>query len=240
VVAGEVKALAGQTARATEEIGAQIVAIRAATAEVVDAMRGVGTAIGEVDEVAAAIAAAVEQQAAVTGDIGASVQTVSEATRQTAQAMQDVSGMSEAAVGMGKEVLDGTDAINRTAETLQNELTQFLTALTYTEEDQRRRYERIDGHGLRARLIPSGQPEIDVTIQDISRGGVAVQCPLKAECGSEAMLVLPGTNEPVAARVVRAYDGLLGLVFRQEAESLARVDQAIDHITRAPAAHAAA
>ena len=165
---------------------------------------------------------------------------VSEATRQTAQAMQDVSGMSEAAVGMGKEVLDGTDAINRTAETLQNELTQFLTALTYTEEDQRRRYERIDGHGLRARLIPSGQPEIDVTIQDISRGGVAVQCPLKAECGSEAMLVLPGTNEPVAARVVRAYDGLLGLVFRQEAESLARVDQAIDHITRAPAAHAAA
>jgi methyl-accepting chemotaxis protein len=240
VVAGEVKALAGQTARATEEIGAQIVAIRAATAEAVDAMRGVGTAIGEVDEVAAAIAAAVEQQAAVTGDIGASVQTVSEATRQTAQAMQDVSGMSEAAVGMGKEVLDGTDAINRTAETLQNELTQFPTALTYTEEDQRRRYERIDGRGLRARLIPSGQPEIDVTIQDISRGGVAVQCPLKAECGSEAMLVLPGTNEPVAARVVRAYDGLLGLVFRQEAESLARVDQAIDHITRAPAAHAAA
>ena len=240
VVAGEVKVLAGQTTRATEEIRAQIAAIRAATAEVVDAMRGVGIAIGEVDEVAAAIAAAVEQQAAVTGDIGASVQTVSAATRQTAQAMQDVLGMSEAAVGMGKEVLDGTDAVNRTAEALQNELTQFLTALTNTEEDQRRRYERIDGHGLRARLLLSGQAEIDVTIHDISRGGVALQCAVKAECGSEATLVLPGTDEAVAARVVRAYDGLLGLVFRQEAASLARVDRAIDHIARAPAARAAA
>jgi hypothetical protein len=202
-------------------------------------VRGVGTAIGEVDEVAAAIVAAVEQQAAVTSEIGASVQTVSAATRQTAQAMRDVSGMSEAAVGMGKEVLDGTDAINRTAETLQNELTQFLTALAHTEEDQRRRYERIDGSGLRARLRLSGQAEIDVTIRDISRGGVAVQCAIKAECGSEATVVLPGTDEAVVARVVRAGDGLLGLVFRQEAASLAHVDRAIDHITRVPAARAA-
>jgi hypothetical protein len=53
------------------------------------------------------------------------------------------------------------------------------------------------------------------------------------------MLVLPGTDEAVAARVVRASDGLLGLVFRQEAASLARVDQALDHIARATTARAA-
>jgi methyl-accepting chemotaxis protein len=239
VVAGEVKALAGQTARATEEISTQIVAIRTSTAEAVDAVRDVGTAIGEVDEVASAIAAAVEQQAAVTSEIGASVQTVSTATRQTAQAMQDVSGMSESAVNMGKEVLDGSDEINRTAETLQNELTQFLTALTRTEEDQRRRYERIDGRGLRARLRLPGQPEVEVAIRDISRGGLCLDCNLKADCGSEATLTLPGTDDAVAARVVRAGDGLLGLVFRQEAASLAKVDRAIDHIARVPEPRAA-
>jgi methyl-accepting chemotaxis protein len=239
VVAGEVKALAGQTARATEEISAQIVAIRAATAEAVTAVHAVNIAIGEVDEVAATIAQAVEQQAVVTVDIGTGVQTVSAATRQTAQAMQDVAGMSEAAVGMGKEVLDGAHEVYRTAETLQNELTQFLTALTRTEEDQRRRYERIDAHRLPARLRLPGQAEIEVTMRDISRGGVALDCNVNTECGSEAMLVLPGTDEAVAARVVRASDGLLGLVFRQEAASLARVDQALDHIARATTARAA-
>ena len=239
VVASEVKTLAGQTARATEEIGAQIVAIRAATAEAVTAVREVGVAIGEVDEVAAAIAAAVEQQAAVTGDIVASVQTVAGATSETAQAMQDVSAMSEADVGMGHEVLTGADEISHIAETLQSELTQFLTAMARTEEALRRRYERIDGRGLRARLHLAGQAELEVTIRDISRGGVAVDCGVAAACGSEATLVLPGTDGAVAARVVRAADGLLALVFRQEAASLERVDRALDHIARAAAGQAA-
>ena len=75
VVANEVKALATQTAKATEEISTQIAAIRAATGEAVTAVRAVGAAIGEVSEVATAIAAAVEEQAAATRDIAASVQT---------------------------------------------------------------------------------------------------------------------------------------------------------------------
>jgi len=239
VVASEVKALAGQTARATDEITAQIVAIRAATAEAVDAVREVGTAIGEVDEVAAAIATAVEQQARMTGDIVTSVQTVASATQQTAQAMQDVSAMSETAVTMGNEVLNGTDEITRTAETLQSELTHFLAAMQRTEEEQRRRYERIDGRGLQARLTLAGQSEIAVGIRDVSRGGILVACGMAADCGSEATIVLPGADGPVYARVVRADGGSIALVFRQEATSLVRVDHALDHIAGVPASLAA-
>ena len=239
VVAGEVKALAAQTAHATEEIRSQIVAIRAATADAVSAVRDVGTAIGEVDQVAAAIAAAVEQQATMTGEIVASVQSVAAATEQATLAMRDVSGMSETAVTTGGQVLAGAKEINHTAETLQNELTHFLTALNHTEEAQRRRYERIDGHGLHARLMLNGANGIDVVIRDISRGGVAVECRATAACGSEATILLPGTGEPVAARVVHAGDGALALVFRQEAALLARVDGALDHIAGAPAVLAA-
>ncbi len=239
VVASEVKTLAGQTARATAEITAQIAAIRAATMAAVDAVREVGTAITEVDEVAAAIAAAVEQQATMTGDIVASVQTVSSATQQTAQAMQDVSGMSDTAVTMGGEVLDGTDEINRTAETLQSELTHFLVAMTRTEETQRLRYERTDGRGLQARLRLMGQSEIDVRIQDISRGGVAVICGVAAECGSEAAIMLPGADGLLSGRVVQADGGTIELVFRQEPASLTRVDQALDHIAGVPSVRAA-
>ena len=236
VVASEVKTLSGQTARATAEITAQIVAIRAATAEAVVAVREVGNAIGEVDQVAVAIAAAVDHQAEVTGDIVASVQSVAAATEQTAHAMQDVSTMAETAVSKGAEVLDGANQINSTAETLQNELTQFLTALTRTEEAQRRRYERIDGRGLLARLQLPGRPEIDARIRDISRGGAAVECDLQAACGSNLTLVLPGSEGAVSARVVRMEGSWMGLVFQQEAAALTRVDQALDYIGGVPAA----
>ncbi|MGE4049056.1 MAG: methyl-accepting chemotaxis protein, partial [Acetobacteraceae bacterium] len=143
VVAGEVKALAAQTAKATDEIGAQIVAIRGATTEAVEAVREVSNAIGRVDEVASAIAAAVEQQGAVTRDIVASVQTVAVATERATQAMQDVSTMSATAEQASRAVLQGADAVGETSETLRVEVDHFLTAMSRTEDGERRRYERI-------------------------------------------------------------------------------------------------
>jgi methyl-accepting chemotaxis protein len=129
VVAGEVKALAAQTARATEEIGAQILAIRGATGEAVAAVRDVTAAIGEVNEVAGAIAAAVEEQGAVTRDIVLSVQTATVATQRATQAMQDVSDMSEAAAKASREVLAGAGEVGTTAETLRDEVTRILAAM---------------------------------------------------------------------------------------------------------------
>ena len=76
VVAGEVKALATQTAKATTDIGAQIVAIRSATGDAVGAMQEVTQSIGRLDAVASAIAGAVEEQSAVTRDIANGVQNV--------------------------------------------------------------------------------------------------------------------------------------------------------------------
>jgi len=66
VVASEVKTLASQTAKATEEIASQIEAIRSASTGAVDAIRGIGTVVGEVDAIAQSIAAAVTQQGAAT------------------------------------------------------------------------------------------------------------------------------------------------------------------------------
>ena len=90
VVASEVKALAAQTARATQDISQQVEAIRGATGEAVAAVRAVGVSIAKVDEVATVIAAAVEQQAATTRNIASSVQTVTHATGEASQAMREV------------------------------------------------------------------------------------------------------------------------------------------------------
>jgi hypothetical protein len=110
VVAGEVKALATQTAKATDEIATQITAIRATTGEAVAAVRDVSTAIGAVNEVATAIAAAVEEQAAATREIAASVQAVTVATQDDAREIQDVSSISELT-----DAASGTERQNRQA-----------------------------------------------------------------------------------------------------------------------------
>jgi len=134
VVAGEVKALASQTAKATEEIAAQITAIRTATGEAVSAVHAVSTAIGEVSEVATAIAAAVEQQAAATRDIAANVQTVTVATHQSTTAMREVSTISEGTDATSSKVLAGADQVAHNAGTLRGEVTEFLRAMGSANE----------------------------------------------------------------------------------------------------------
>ncbi|HTW28430.1 MAG TPA: methyl-accepting chemotaxis protein [Acetobacteraceae bacterium] len=237
VVAGEVKSLAAQTAKATEEIGAQIEAIRRATVEAVQAVHEVGASIGQIEEVAGAIAAAVEEQGSVTRDIVASVQTVAQATQQTTEAMQNVSTMSATADETTQSLLQGSDALTGTAETLQLEVTTFLDAIARTETGDRRRYERVDGQGAQVRLRIAGT-ETRAAIRDFSRGGIAVACATTAGYGTQAEVTLPGDDAPIPARVIRAGDGTLALAFVQDAASVARIDRALDQLnaTRAAAA----
>ncbi len=232
VVANEVKALATQTARATEEISTQIAEIRSATGEAVTAVRAVSAAIGEVSAVATAIAAAVEEQAAATRDIAASVQTVTAATHESTRAVHEVSAISESTDAASAMVMAGADEVGHDAETMRDEVTQFLKAMASNDDTDRRRYERIPGGGMQAGLRVGGRPEQQMAIGDISRGGVSLRCDLRAEAGEEVQITLPGVAEPVGARVVRGDGRLLALAFRQDAAMLRLVDQALDHIAR--------
>jgi methyl-accepting chemotaxis protein len=229
VVASEVKALAMQTARATEEITTQIAAIRAATSDAVRAARDVGSAIGEVDQVATAIAAAIEQQATTTRDIAASVQTVSTVTQQTATAIQEVSKIAEGTDAASNMVRADADQLAGEAETLQDEVTEFLRVVANTDED-RRAYERIAGNGAEALVCIPGLPPIHALIADMSRGGVSLRCDWQAEPGAGVQIKLPGAGRAVEARVVRASSGILAVMFRQNKETLPLVDRALEEI----------
>src|SRR6266702_747359 len=74
VVASELKSLAGQTARATEEIGAQIAQIQGATHEAIETIKGIGATISEMNAISSEITHAVEQQRATTAEIARNVQ----------------------------------------------------------------------------------------------------------------------------------------------------------------------
>ena len=86
VVASEVKALAGQTAKATEEIGAQIAGMQQATMRSIEAIGAIERTIREIGEISGAIAAAVTEQGAATQEIARSVETAARAHRRNRRA----------------------------------------------------------------------------------------------------------------------------------------------------------
>ena len=126
VVANEVKSLATQTAKATDDITAQIRAIQSTTAETVTAIRGVGQTIERVNEISREIATAVDQQAAATTEISTHVKGAVAGAQDTSSNISGVSRAAEETRGTAAEVLESASALSRQAEVLRNEVARFL------------------------------------------------------------------------------------------------------------------
>jgi methyl-accepting chemotaxis protein len=129
VVAAEVKNLANQTAKATEDIAAQVSGIQGATNESVGQIRKIGKTIGEIAETAATIAAAVEEQRAATQEIARNVQ---QAARGTSDVSQNIDGVSSAAKETGQaasQVLEISGELTTQSEQLQGEVDKFVAKI---------------------------------------------------------------------------------------------------------------
>ncbi len=129
VVAAEVKELAGQTARATQEITSQIAAIQASTGLAAGAIGGITARIEEISTVATSIAAAVEEQGAATQEI---VRNVSQAAAGTGEVTSTIAGVAGAAEETGAaagQVLTAASALTRQSEHLAAEVAQFLATV---------------------------------------------------------------------------------------------------------------
>ena len=126
VVASEVKSLASQTARATDEIGAQINEIQAATGQSVEAMRSIGETIASMNSIASTIAAAVEEQGAATSEIARNVQ---QAAAGTSEVSSNITGVTRAAEDTGTAagmVQKAAGDLGGQANDLRNAVEQFL------------------------------------------------------------------------------------------------------------------
>jgi methyl-accepting chemotaxis protein len=129
VVASEVKSLANQTAKATEEIAAQVASMQGATNEAVTAIRSIGGTIGSINEIATAIAAAVEEQGAATQEIARNVH---EAAQGTGQVSSNIVGVNQAAAETGTaagQVLTSAEELGKQAETLRGDVDRFLAEI---------------------------------------------------------------------------------------------------------------
>jgi methyl-accepting chemotaxis protein len=129
VVAQEVKALAAQTSKATDEIGGQIAGMQAATTESVAAIKGIGETIGRISEIAATIAAAVEEQGAATQEISRNVQQAAAGTTQVAGTITNVSRGANETGSASTQVLSSAQALSRESNHLKSEVHKFLSAV---------------------------------------------------------------------------------------------------------------
>jgi methyl-accepting chemotaxis protein len=126
VVASEVKSLASQTAKATEDISAQVAAMQSATTEAVRAIQGIGDTIGNINEIATAIASAVEQQDSATKEIARNVQ---EAAQGTGAVSDNIIGVTRAAGETGtaaNRVLVSAEDLNKQASLLRGKVDDFV------------------------------------------------------------------------------------------------------------------
>ena len=126
VVAAEVKSLASQTAKATDEISSHISGMQGATQESVAAIKEIGGTIGQISSIASAIASAVEQQSGATQEIARNVQSVAQGTHQAAANIMQVNrGASETGIASG-EVLNSAKTLSSESLRLREELERFM------------------------------------------------------------------------------------------------------------------
>jgi methyl-accepting chemotaxis protein/CHASE3 domain sensor protein len=129
VVANEVKALAAQTGRATEEIESQIARIQSVTTKVVTAIQDIVAKTGEMNEIATAVAAAVDQQRAATRTIAQSAQLALSSAVEAVHAVGSVEEASTATKSEANQVLDAASRLSRQSDDLRVEFDRFIAGI---------------------------------------------------------------------------------------------------------------
>ncbi|GGE49212.1 methyl-accepting chemotaxis protein [Agaricicola taiwanensis] len=129
VVASEVKELAGQTSKATDEIGARVTEVQTATREAIAAIQEISKTINDMSQISATIAAAMEEQGAATSEIARNVQEAARGTEQVTGNIGDVRRGAGETGTAASQVLSAAQQLARHSSDLGRELDTFLTGV---------------------------------------------------------------------------------------------------------------
>ncbi len=126
VVASEVKSLAVQTAKATEEIAAQIAAVQVSTGAAVEAIGRIADRMQEISTYTSAAAASVLEQNAATGEISQNVMSAAQGTKEIVAVLGDVADAATETRSSAEQVLSAAQAVETAAADLRSEVEGFL------------------------------------------------------------------------------------------------------------------
>jgi len=129
VVASEVKSLAVQTAKATEAIGGQILAVQGSTASAVASIRRITQRMQEIQHYASGVAASIEQQSAATSNIASNVASAARATQTMAEVLSDVAGAASQTYVSAEVVLETSQSLETAVADLRRHIEDFLAGV---------------------------------------------------------------------------------------------------------------
>jgi|GEM_PF-3247504 len=214
VVAQEVKALASQTARATQEIGQQIAEVQAETSRAVEAITRIGETVDGLQHIAAGVAAAMTQQTSATQEIARAVASAAGAARSVSERVSGLGQEATAAAATAGRMRDATAAADAALEDARVVIVRSVREAA--EAMERRRTPRV-APPLRGRVLAAGTAH-DVAILDLSEGGAAIEPGASLRPGATATLQLPGLP-PLQAEVLAREPTRTRLAFRLDARA---------------------
>ncbi|WP_431859559.1 methyl-accepting chemotaxis protein [Azospirillum sp.] len=228
VVANEVKSLANQTAKTTDEISTQIAQVQSGTAAAIAAVDAIGIAIRSMDEVSGNIAAAMEEQAAATKEIARNI-------AETAQAAQEVSTRIATVsrdAGVAEERASGVHSVSSMVAESIDELRHVLVRVVRTataDVDRRRepRY-RLD---RRCRIEAAGTSR-DVRVENVSKGGATITDAEALRQGQRGRLWLTDGGAAIDFEILAADGPRCHLRFAVDGPGKAVLEQQIDGLVR--------
>ena len=215
VVAGEVKSLATQTSKATEDIKGQVQAIQAETQAAVGAIDDINGRITDIHGTAGHIAAAAGDQETTTTTIAERIQQVANRTQDVAHAIADVQSGTDHTTSAAKEVRDASRQLSGHAETLGAEVNDFLEKVRRASEADRRRHARAAARF--PCLVYFGGHKYEGNMRDLSAAGAGLHLDQPLKPGTQIEMLAPGADKRLRARVVRHDDdNVLGLAFEEK------------------------
>jgi hypothetical protein len=209
VVASEVKQLATQTARSTEEISRHIGEVRSATGASVAAVGRIEETISEINAIAGSIAAAVEQQGAATAEIARNVSETAAAANEMTNRTQEVSAEASQTGQRAAEARENTYGLESAVHSLHRTVVHL--ARTATNEVDRRRYRRRSC--LAEATLETGGQSVAATLYDISERGCCAATDVKRVAGQALGIALPRFGVRLAGNVVAQSDQGLHIAF---------------------------
>lgn len=223
VVAAEVKNLANQTAKATEDISSKVAGIHEVSKESVRAIEEVTKVIDEINNVSNSISAAVEEQSAATAEISQNTQQAAEGTRQVndnTERMQDEFQKTKECSG---KVSQSTERILSVVEGMREDL---LATLRESEAGNRREDRRFPVSNLTVNVNAGGQ-DINAPAVDLALGGVAVKAEnfANAAPGQTVSVRIPGFSSVITGEVVGKDATRVRIQFKYNAENRTKFAQ---------------
>ena len=199
VVANEVKNLASQTARSTDEISRQIAAIKSVTQAAVSAVETMSKHTNDIDAIAGSITEAIRQQAEATREISRNVGSTAGAASEVATRIGEVLDEAGLAGKLAAEMNDEAEQVDAATVKLKSALVRAVR--TSVSEIDRREHPRYEAATI-CQVVVGGQT-VSARLVDISAGGAAIQGTFSVSDQQRLRLRFAGIEREVAALVRR-------------------------------------